>query len=387
MNTKYTKALALAGLMGLASLADAAQYVYITGSTAGRAAVYATIMDGATVFDAAPTFAGQGSTTTADGCSYMNFHGNIGGTETYVKCHWSGSEAGISDVASSATGTFLTDSATTKLDGTTPDATSTGNVVDLCAADNNKTFSKNNSTAITGLKVAVIPFKWVKESGSAASLTALTDSTIRQALAGNAKLSLFTGNGADTTRVFVSGRDDNSGTRVNTFGDCGFGIRSAPVQVTVNSSGVITASGSGSTSPATPGGYSSGGSLATQMGYSLTNALSVDPVSLGGDGTSHFSVIAYVGMSDAASAVTAGGTEISTLNGVPFSIANIEQGTYNFWGNYYIFKRNSPTSQAGTVYNKLTAAAGIPNHADDTVLIKLTSMVAQRAGPTTDPYR
>lgn len=374
MTTKKCKSLVLAGALslGAASLASAAQYVYITGSTAGRAFVYATLAD-TTVFDAAPSVVTQGG--SGNGATYMNFSGNIGGVATIVKCHWSGSEGGIADLAG-GTQQFLDDAATTG--GSGPYVSQT---VDIAMADNAVLYSKNPSVAATGKKVGVIPFKWVKQKGSSASLVNVTDQNLRAALNGDAKLALFTGNPADTTRVYVSGRDNNSGTRVNTFGTCGFGIFSSPSMVQVNTNGAMLRQADGNY--VGDYGYSGGGTLAAQMGYDLTQAPAIDLGPLG-DGTSHYSVIAYMGVSDANVAVNNGGTVLS-YNGVPFSVAAIEQGLYNFWGNYYIYRKSTVSSQATTVYNKLSGATGISAHADDVGLIKLTSMSASRVGPTTDP--
>ena len=389
-----TKSILLAGAMslGIVSLAkaDTTNYVYMTGSTAGRAAVYATMTDGGgtSVFDAAPTAITQGG-TSAGGSTYMSFYGHlIGdavGVTTAIKCHWSGSEGGISDlIGTPATELFLDDAAASDLTGASPNAT-VSSAVDLCAADNAKLYSKNPTAPVTQAFVAVIPFKWVKEKGSADALTAVTDQTIRAAINGNAKLSLFTGNVADTTRVFVSGRDSNSGTRVNAFGVSGFGIRTAPKMVQINADGSMKDQTGGGVYLG-DFGYPGGGALATQMGYDLTQATSKDVAPLG-DGSSHFSVIAYLGMSDANAAVTAGGTVVTNLNGVPFSISAIEQGQYNFWGNYHVMKKSAATAQATAVYNQLKANTGIPAHADDTSLIKLSSMTATRSGPTGDPVR
>ena len=122
-----------------------------------------------------------------------------------------------------------------------------------------------------------------------------------------------------------------------------------------------------------------GGSVATQMGYDLSQASSIDLVA----GSGHFSVIAYLGYSDAATAIANGGKELA-YNGVMESTANIQQGLYTFWGNEFIYKKNvGLSSQASSVFNKL--ASGIGNHADGTSFISSGSMNAVRNGPTSDP--
>jgi hypothetical protein len=372
--------LILAGALGLgiASLGSAAQYVYVTGSTAGRAAFYTAVTDGTTVFDAAPSVVTQGNATRAS-ASYMNFHGLLGGVDTIVKCHWSGSEAGIADLAGVGTQAFLDDGAVDSLSSATP-GPFVSSTVDLCGADNDKAYSRNPGALITGKKCAVIPFKWMKQKGSAAGLTGVTDQNLRAALAGNARLALFTGSSADTTYVYVSGRDNGSGTRVNTFGDSGYGIFSAPFMLQVNSDGSMKNQGGGVYLG--DFGYSSGGTLATQLGYDLGQGTSVDVAN--GTGVEKFSVIAYLGVSDANAAAANGATELS-YNGVTYSVAAVQEGQYNFWGNYYIYHKNTVSSQATTVYNALTATTGISGHANGTSEIKLTDMHAVRNGPTSDP--
>jgi hypothetical protein len=375
-----TKSLILAGAIGLgcAGLASAAtQYVYVSGSTAGRNAFYNAITDGSTVFDAAPTIIAQGNADPSK-ATYHIFHGLLGGADTIVKAHWSGSEAGISDIAGSGTQTFLSDTAVSATASPGPFVNSS---VDLAAADNDKAYSRNPSAAITGTKCCIIPFIWVKEKGSASGLVNVTDQSIRQALKGYAVLAQFTGNAADKTFVYVSGRDNGSGTRVNQFGDPGFGIFSSPFMVQINANGsMIDQTGFGTYLG--DYGYSSGGPLATQMGYDLSQATAVDVAN--GTGVEKFSVIAYLGRSDANTAEANGATDL-TCNGVAYGDSAIKEGQYNLWGNYYVYRRNTSTSQATTVYNKMVASTGISGHADGTLTIKLTDMHATRNGPTSDP--
>ncbi|MGO8677237.1 MAG: hypothetical protein ACLQVX_15370 [Limisphaerales bacterium] len=374
------KSILLAGALSLcvASMASAAQYAYMTGSTAARAAFYTAIMDGTTVFDATPTVITQGSTSPG-GATYMNFVGTLGGVSTILKCHWSGSEGGISDLAGSGTEQFLDDTAVNALSSATP-GPFVNSTVDLCAADNDKAYSRTPGAAITGAKVCVIAFKWEKEKGSAPSLTNVTDQGLRAALAGGAKLAQFSANPADTNWVYVSGRNNQSGTRVNAFGDTGYGIFTAPYQLEVAANGSMIVETDGNILEDV--GYSGGGSVATQMGYDLSQATAVDTAN--GNGAQPYSVVAYLGISDATTAESLGATPL-TYNGVAYSVAAVQQGDYAFWGNEYTYHKNTVSSQALTVYNKLVAPAGVSGHADGVVTISLNSMQAVRNGPTSDP--
>src|SRR5262249_55486151 len=105
------KTILLAGALGLGAvnLASAAtvQYVYLTGSTAARTASY-NALNSLNVWDSAPTFVGFGN-STASKSTYMIFSNSISSQPIIVKCLWSGSEAGIADVSSSAQEPFLND--------------------------------------------------------------------------------------------------------------------------------------------------------------------------------------------------------------------------------------------------------------------------------------
>src|SRR6266446_4221111 len=88
--------LSLLGL-GLAWQARAVNFVYIVGSTAFRSAAFNAITNS---FDAIPSFATRdGSASSGNNANWMLFHGNIGSVETWVDCHWSGSEDGLAATA------------------------------------------------------------------------------------------------------------------------------------------------------------------------------------------------------------------------------------------------------------------------------------------------
>jgi len=366
--------------LGLVSFADAAT-VYMTGSTAMRSTVYATLNAAGAVFDAAPTFAGRDG-SSAGGCNYMTFVGNIGGVSTTVKCHWSGSEGGVKDVATGQLETFLADS-TSGYVSTAPVAAEldpTAHAADLGMADNSQAFSRTTTPVLaTGAKVGIITFTWVRNPSTLwTGSNNITDQQIRQALGGFAKLSLITGVPTDNSYVYVSGRDNLSGTRVNALGTSGFGIFTTPNQIELNASGdMIDLSGVGDY--AGDYGFSSGGTLAGTLG--VDTATKADNFN-GGTG---FSVISYLGRSDANKAIGLGAIEL-TLNGVPQSVANVKEGRYNYWGTEYIYQKNSAGSDAVTVYNKLAnTATGINNYCDGSNAIKLGDMHATRTGPTVDP--
>ncbi|HTQ51628.1 MAG TPA: hypothetical protein VMJ12_13020 [Candidatus Acidoferrales bacterium] len=382
--------LTLTAVLGL-SMAGicSAGTVYLTGSTAMRGVVYNTIVAPGVVFQAAPTTTlYQGGTTGSNagsGANYMAFSGTLvgGSGTTIIQCHWSGSEGGILDVASN---TVVTESfmSPASMDGTDhgtnlPPSTVTANV-NLAMADNAQSFSRTKLPKLTaGKEVGVITFKWVRNPGAWTGSN-VTDSQIRQALGGLCPLAVFSGNAADTANyVYVSGRDNQSGTRVNAFGDSGFGIFTTPVQIEMNSSGVMQSVGG---SYGGDFGFSSGGTLAGTMG---ANTVGKDDPYNGLTG-SGYSVIAYLSVGDAATAITAGATELA-YDGITFSSAAVKEGTYTFWGNEYIYQANNVTtgSEANNVYSLLSATTGINTYCDGVKAIKLTDMHCTRSGPTSDP--
>jgi hypothetical protein len=389
--SKIILAVAALGL-GTVSLSNAGT-VFMSGSTAMRSTVYSALTNVGTVFQAAPTVTlYQGGTTgnnAGNGANYMAFSGTLvgGSGTTILECHWTGSEAGILGVCSNTLpafyDTFIDPSTLDGADHGTNVPSTVSDPANLAMADNAQKFSRTKKPVLTtSAEVGVITFKWVRNPGNWAG-TNVTDSQIRQALGGLCKLAVFSGNAADTNSyVYVSGRDNQSGTRVNAYGDSGFGIFSIPSQIEVNSSGVMQLSPNGLYLD--DFGYSSGGTLAKTLGAS-TIAPDSDLANTNA-GNNGFSVIAYASVGDAATAIGLGAKEL-TYDGVTFSPAAVKEGTYTFWGNEYIFEANNVAagSEADSIFGLLSATTGINNFCDGTKAIKLTDMNCTRNGPTSDP--
>jgi hypothetical protein len=366
----------LAAALGLASvsLASATNYIYITGSTACRGAVYNALAGGVGQA-AAPTAIVFGG-TTASTASYMEFVTTIGTTPTIIKCSWSGSEAGTLDVSGSTEEYFLLDPGTgsipanggVTLPTTGPSASAPDtayfqqSTVNIALADNNPAVSKNPSTTATfGLAGVVVPFVLVKNAGAGlaalgetdySSFTDVTSDQFKVLASGGDYLALFTGNPNDTaTFVYLAGRDDNSGTRVNTLAITGVGVKTGVNQVELTS-GVLSAY--------TDEGQSSGGTLAKSL-IDTTSPLQTDTIS----STSGFNVVAYLGMADDATAEGASiGAIRLTYNGRAYSAANVENGVYGIWGYEYIgYKSGSAANVTGLVGALANTTTGIANSA------------------------
>src|SRR5258708_8651952 len=117
------KELALASVLGLgiASQASAQNFVYLTGSTAFRSIAFQAITNS---FDAIPTIATRdGSASSGNNANYMVFHGNVGGADTWVACHWTGSEDGVASVSAPGANPqffLLTEGSVTRLSSPKP---------------------------------------------------------------------------------------------------------------------------------------------------------------------------------------------------------------------------------------------------------------------------
>jgi len=378
----------LAVALGLASvsLASAQQFVYLTGSTAARDAVYNTVMNGtAGGFDSTPAFIGYGN-STAGNCSYMEFLGNISGVQTILTCHWSGSEAGIADVSGSTVEQFAEDSvgsfpapgtANAVANSGNPSST-VGHTVDFAQADNDLPYSYTFPSSATALNDnLVIPFVFVKTTTTLADANLITDvnyDNFKAIAQGGSLASLFTGNPADTSYyIYLAGRDHFSGTRANTFGDTGWGIKKSPTQIELDSAGNMldpNSDGSYTTSE----GQSSGGTLAKSL---VNTTASIDQINTG---TAGFVAIAYLGLADDA---TAEGSPINatrlTYCGVSYSIANVESGLYKFWGYEFTMTRSGINSVASGIASKVVA--NLKNNTSS-FEIPVTSMTVKRSGPT-----
>jgi len=232
----------------------------------------------------------------------------------------------------------------------------------------------------------VVPFVWVKgqhadiaTTNSAYSrFTNMTPTAARSLLAnGYVPMSLVTGSSSDQAlEVVVSGRDNDSGTRLAAFAESGYGVFLNPVHVQLNTNGTnITSLGFFTGA----GGYSSGGTMATALSKPVATGVvaqafsSATPTSgavspINGDTAHAFIPVAYFGKSDATTVKTARGDQSElTYNGVAYSDAAVREGQYTFWTYEHLMYRPSATTTekaiADAIANQMistdAAAAGI----------------------------
>ncbi len=417
---KSIKATAAALLaLACASLASATTTIHIVGSTAFRASVHAAIINSLN----SPTAAYSGS--NLKGASTAVFAGTLksgpsAGQSVVFELAWSGSSGGIQTVAQTSpviTKTFPTAANTmsaVSLTGSAGSYTYVGGTVlpgspvtETVAAEVAMGDSFQGSTIFTGTGyanlndqvVGVIPFEWVRgsaitndgtttASSNFSGVTNMTELNAVNLLNGGLPLSQFTGNVSDQgIGVEVLGRDEDSGTRLVSFAEPGFGPQSTPTQYqptigTGTLSGVITALNpwpvntvNGLTYGLGHSGYSSGGTLATDVARQVTPGLSTF-------------VIAYLGRSDAGTAVGLGATAL-TYNGVADSNATIQQGQYTFWSYEHVLYKSTLSGVAKDAADLMAKQTHDTDAAQAGVLLSTMAVGRQvEGGPVTfgSPY-
>lgn len=253
-------------------------------------------------------------------------------------------------------------------------------------------------------QAGVIVFTMLTNEGS--PVTNVTTQQFRALLNGGfLPLSMFTGNTADTSNVFVTGRNDGSGTRSVYLAETGYGVATAVKQYVTNvstSTALTTIQlvpAGGLNSPALPGqssanastvwgqdidgngGYNSGSILRTDMGKTGAAVTVLDE--LGGDSFGapvRADLVTWVSVNDAVNARNNGavfcGYNGVRLDGIAASgttltaadRAKVTEGYYTAWSYEQMYRRNDITSgDIVTVYDGIKnaipsnlGAAGIP---------------------------
>ncbi len=336
--------IALAALAAISSVhyASAQTTIVLTGSSAFRAAAVNGVLE---VFNTAGnSLSGYGyNGTSFTGATYHIFKGNIAGMSNpvTVKTNWTGSARGVNAVSNAATVNIntLLDATATSPTGTSGASTAsltTANKADIGFADNLQTstvYQTNPYGATNETKVGIVPFAWVIGQNGDANITSISTQTAKTLLSGGfTTASQFTGNASHTQRIFLGGRDDDSGTRITTLAETGYGVQTPVTQyrpITFGSGGTanklatinLTLSSGNS-------GESSGGTLLNYARYETSNV--TDASGLSGLSNGSMSFVIYVGETDSYGAVfgvgggnvgnSAGNGRYLSFNGVnPFT--------------------------------------------------------------------
>ncbi len=403
----------LAAMTASVALADPLNPTYIrfTSSSAFRASAVKAIENKLTA--GYKVAADKTSTASATNVTYVGTLAS-GGADVVIQTCWTGSVDGIRDITTGVSNTYITAAATTTAGGTNPaslTATSlAGNtetaVADIAMSDNLQSSTSYKTPALTQTNVGVVPFVFAKgrlASGHAytsawANLTNISPAGARGLFNNGTYLSVLTGStdAAWTTyynaggfdgedlrcKVYALGRNPFSGTRVVTFTETGFGTSASAYQYkgwlsgnttytavqTVAASDTINTvrqypaqTVSGQAFAAGNNGFSSGGTLATELSAKVGSAA----VDANGN---PFGLVGYMGTSDAASLLksinSTTGTDTSYIlsyNGVslPATYNNaaqttswdytaVKEGKYTLFGNEYL-SYNASTLTTGSV--------------------------------------
>ncbi len=403
--------------------------VDITGATAFRAAALDTIKARYVASGAAFQFAHDQAAGSFNGATRAIFKGTFPGVSgvTTIRTSFNGSVEGIKALVDSPASdpTYYTDIpgnlVTAAAVGGGETHTSTGGFAKTTAASQSEiAFSdvSKNSTPYASASLqpssatcGVVVFTMLTNEGS--PITNVTAQQFRAlAAAGFQPLSMFTGNASDTTNVFLTGRNDGSGTRTTYMAETGVGITTEIKQyVTVDSSStaleaiqLVPAGGVNDSDLSTAGiqlptgsdikAYVDGGQTVTQLvanastvwsqdtdgngGYSSGSTLRTDMGKTGASGVTVFDaagadafgapvradLVTWLSLNDAVTA-RGNGAILCAYNGVKLdgiaasgstmSVADkakVTNGLYTAWGYQQMYRRGDiTTGDAVTVYN------------------------------------
>jgi LysM repeat protein len=403
--------------------------VDITGATAFRAAALDTIKARYVASGAAFQFAHDSASGAFNGSTRAIFKGTFPGVSgvTTIRTSFSGSVEGIKALVDSPASdpTYYTDIpgnlvTAAAVGGGETHTTTVGFAKTTASSQSEIAFSdvSKNSTPFASASLqpssatcGVVVFTMLTNEGS--PITNVTAQQFRAlAAAGFQPLSMFTGNASDTTNVFLTGRNDGSGTRTTYMAETGVGITTEIKQyITVDSSStaleaiqlvpaggvndsdaitagiqlptgsdikayvdggqtvtqlVANASTVWSQDTAGNGGYSSGSTLRTDMGKTGTSGVTVfDSAGANAFGeTVRADLVTWLSLNDAVTA-RGNGAILCAYNGVKLdgiaasgstmSVADkakVTNGLYTAWGYQQMYRRGDiTTGDAVTVYN------------------------------------
>jgi hypothetical protein len=351
--------------------------VDIVGATAFRSAAHSSIMASYTTLDG---YAHSGAATKAGSASRATYKGTFPGITgtTVIRVSWTGSVEGVRSLASSKAtpDTFIPVSSVTTGETHSVNATVTGSRTAVMAfSDVAQANTPYKTPALKGGPVGVIAFAPVINKGSEAEITNITGLQFRRLLSnGTIPESMLTGNTTSNGTIYVTGRNDGSGTRVAFLSEVGHGAANAVKQYVINATTSITDLATPVLAPITAnsttypgyilstdfakkaalgnGGYQSGGTIAGWMKLPSS-----------GD----FNIVSWLGTSDAITARDSGnGGRVLSYNGEKlegvaagsFSEADrnkIRLGKYSAWNFENLFTKGTLTGNNKVVYDKLVA--------------------------------
>lgn len=343
---------ALALLLGLATAANAQnKTVYITGSTAFRAQIFNSLASDMSLTVCGPDTSGSNSFTfsgTIADPHGLGFHNT--GTAVDVFCTFAGSGTGVQACQQNYSLTFT--NTAVNGGGVTGGSVLTEPGADIGMSDvlqadcpppasglptlSQVVLSGTDPSGNAYQGVAIQPFTWIADSQAVADgVNTMAENTIANAFGnGGSFLSYWTGTA--TTEVYLTGRNNDSGTRITALDDAGLNINNLITQNELDANGINWDNVGNS-------GYSSGGSVVSAI--STSTALPA---------------IGYAGWSDCqklangAAPITFQGQNPGSVSAWNFT--GLEDGSYTFWTYEHMYLG----TLSGTAFADGNAAADFP---------------------------
>ncbi|MFZ4768442.1 MAG: hypothetical protein ACOYMN_26135, partial [Roseimicrobium sp.] len=307
----------LIAALGFASVASAADYsVYITGSTAGRASVHTSIQALLT----SPVTTANNATLGSAGKA--NFVGTIGSDTVTVYCAWSGSAEGVQALDQNLDVTFMAETG----GGTVITPTNLVHKADIAFSDVFQSSTIYNANALGDTSTIVLPFRFYSSEGS--PLTNVTSAHMRALFGvGIQPLATLTGNSAHrSAAVVATGRNNQSGTRITTMAEIGYGVFNNVIQYKPTITGAEPTANAAAMTNVANGGESSGGTVAGNLSCTTTG---LSATVFGSTYTPCY-FVGYVGLSDGTTAANNGAAALN-YNGVAYGADAVREGSYTLW--------------------------------------------------------
>lgn len=377
-----TTILFAACVLTIGSASAATRVFNITGATAFRASANNAIIeilggDGVTEY----AYTGTSGISGTNRAIFVGTMASFPGDTIIVRTSWSGSTAGILNLADANAIQFLTTGNPVSTTGTNlgesgnPAPVFENAVARWSFSDVDKLLSQRPNAPLAGGPVGVVPFMFLAGEGAPAELNNMTDQ-IHNTLwsSGQLPISFFTGNTADATTVLATGRNNGSGTRATILAETQYGAFTNVVQFGATFEGTRT-------DPYPTGRllelseFNNDGNSSNSGVRELLTRRSDDLTFGGGPVDAIF--VSYLTMSDALAAISEGAQEM-TYNGAAFSADNVKNGVYTLWGYQQFYLGASPTSEENTFDAAFRQA--IPSTLDGINAIPIPDMNVERFG-------
>ncbi|MEI9962349.1 MAG: hypothetical protein WDM76_14795 [Limisphaerales bacterium] len=201
----------LGGLLAASTLQAQVQ-IYINGSSAFRANAYRVITN---LYGNGLTYQNPGGAgANNSGASVVTLQGTMDalypGQTVTVFCNYNGSVQGVHALTANDTLLYLTNDLSNFNNTNTISHTA-----DIAFSDVDQLSTTFTSPALVSTNVGVLPFCWVRSINCPTTVSNITMQQIQQLWGtGFIPASYFTGNTNDTTSIFMTGRNKDSGTRL-----------------------------------------------------------------------------------------------------------------------------------------------------------------------------